>query len=224
MARSSRSERGGERFVPWNDCMTDDIDISNLIGQGSTIFGKKKNTIGNPSLHKSSLPSASYGKKAHEQRSAPVLEKRGVNKSSLPVHAPTLNTPGSSARRKKSTDFSSVAEEDVDNTCRRRSSNIIARDTRMVMSSLSPSAVMSTPPPPKFRPPRWTPNNRNSSGSAGGTPRDGATCLPQHPEAEECESDEEGNGGTSRQHRRGDNRGKRTEAITVIMNCFDVIH
>lgn len=37
-----RSERGSERFVQWNEALTQDLDITNLVGQGSTIFGKKK--------------------------------------------------------------------------------------------------------------------------------------------------------------------------------------
>lgn len=42
MGRSVHSSRGSERFVQWNESVTEDIDITNLIGPGSTIFGKKK--------------------------------------------------------------------------------------------------------------------------------------------------------------------------------------
>jgi hypothetical protein len=70
--------------------MTKDMDITNLIGPGSTIFGKKNKSIGNPN---------------------------GV-RSSLSVPAATLKTPPPSQYRQKSKDSPSVAAGGVEDACR----------------------------------------------------------------------------------------------------------
>lgn len=165
--------------------MTKDIDITNLIGPESTIFGKKNKSTGNPN---------------------------GV-RSSLSVPAAALKTPPPPQYRQKSKDSPSVATGGVEDACRGRSSNIVARDTRIVMSCLSPTAVLSTPPPPKFRPPRWTPNSRSTSKTPRGTPPDGrARC--QQEDSQTGESEEQENGDTCTPIPRGGQQGKKVATLS----------
>lgn len=93
MARSSRSERGSERFVQWNECRTEDLDITNLIGSGSTIFGTNKKSRGNPKSHAPSVAAPGHVHNAHRARSTPVMDDTRFVKSSLPVPAAALKTP-----------------------------------------------------------------------------------------------------------------------------------
>ena len=186
MARSSRSERGIERFVQWNECVIEDIDKSKLIGPGSTIFGKKSKSTGNPN---------------------------GA-RSSLPVPAAVLKTPPTHQYREKSKDSPSVATGEVGDACRRRSSNIVAGDTRIVMSCLSPAAVLTTPPPPKFRPHRWTPNSRSTSKTPQGTPQDGRARGTQE-DSETGESEEHENEDTCTPHAMGGQQGKKAATLKL---------
>lgn len=162
--------------------MTKDIDITNLIGPGSTIFGKKNKSTGNPNSVRSALS----------------------------VHAAALKTPPPPQYRQKSKDSPSVAAGRVEDACQGRSSNIVARDTRIVMSYLSPTAVLSTPPPPKFRPPRWTPNNRSTSK----TPPDGRA-RGQQEDSQAGESEKQEYGDTCTPHPRGGQQGKKAETLKL---------
>ena len=179
MARSSRSERGIERFVQWNECVTEDRDNSNLIGPGSTILRNKNESTGIP-----------YGVR-----------------SSLPIPAGALKTPLPAQYKQKSKGSPSVAAGEVEDACRRRSSNIVASDARIVMSCLSPTPVLTTPPTRKFRPPRWTPNSRSTSKTPRGTPPDGRARGPQE-DSQTGESEEQENEDSCTPHPRGGQQGK----------------
>lgn len=163
--------------MQWNESMTEDIDITNLIGSGSTIVGKKNKST--------QIPNSVT--------------------SSLPVSAAAMQTPPPPQQRQKSKVTSSPTARGVEGTNHRRSSNIVAaRDTRIEMSSLSPTAVLSTPPPPKFRPPRWTSHNR----SYRGTPADGSAGVAQDTYGEEGEFEDQENCDASTAFRREAQQGK----------------
>lgn len=125
--------------------------------------------------------------------------------------------------KQKSAEFSSIAAGGVEDAGQRESSNIVASNTRIVMSCLTPTPGLRTPLPPQFQTPRRTPNTQSPSVILGGTPLDGATRAPvervhvqrtqnvrhTHTDGEHSTSEEHEDNETSTPNPRGITEGKK---------------
>ncbi|KAG0573439.1 hypothetical protein KC19_VG178600 [Ceratodon purpureus] len=92
MGRLSRSERGSERFVQWNESVTEDVDITNLIGPGSTIFEKRKKPTRNEKSIVSSAVVPGFKDAGHRARSGVAMGDTRIG-TSFETPAAALKTP-----------------------------------------------------------------------------------------------------------------------------------